>query len=702
MQDWDTTAGLVVAGMGGSAIGGALARAALGDHASRPIFVTRAYGLPPWTTPDTMVLCASYSGETEETLACYESAGALGAKRTVVTTGGRLAEMARADGVPVIPLPGGFQPRAAVAYMIVASLEVAALCGAGPRLTSEIDVAASHTEQLVAEWGPDAPEDSLAQGARARPARHDAGDRRRRPDHPDRLPLEDADQRERQAARFTNELPELDHNEIAGWEGAHELGRFSAVFLDDSDAHPRVKERMDLTERLIAGNAAASFRLETRGQTAIERVISLVLLGDLVSIYLAALRGVDPGPVKADRRAQGRARQALDAGGSTCDTVRDGRGALRRARNPPRSASSLQQGRSPDPTGGFVMSAMTPTATPATDFKVADLSLAEFGRKEITLAEHEMPGLMAIRREYADAQPLKGARITGSLHMTIQTAVLIETLTALGAEVRWCSCNIFSTQDHAAAAVAVGPDGTPEDPRGVPVYAWKGETLEEYWWCTEQVLRWPEGEDGSAGPNMILDDGGDATLLVHKGTEYETAGAVPDPASADSEEFQVILVVLTRSLGEDPQRWTRIGEGIKGVTEETTTGVHRLYEMVEARRAAVPGDQRQRLGDEVQVRQPLRLPALADRRHQPRHRRDDRRQGRGRVRLRRRRQGLRGIAARPGRARGHHRDRPDLRAAGGDAGLRGQDARGSHRQRRHLHHDDRQQGHHHRRATWRG
>jgi adenosylhomocysteinase len=213
---------------------------------------------------------------------------------------------------------------------------------------------------------------------------------------------------------------------------------------------------------------------------------------------------------------------------------------------------------------------MTPTAV-ANDFKVADLSLAEFGRKEITLAEHEMPGLMAIRAEYADTQPLRGARITGSLHMTIQTAVLIETLTALGAEVRWCSCNIFSTQDHAAAAVAVGPEGTVDDPRGVPVYAWKGETLEEYWWCTEQVLRWPEGEDGSTGPNMILDDGGDATLLVHKGTEYEKAGAVPAPMEADSEEYQVILSVLTRSLGEDPRRWTRIGEGIKGVTEETTT-----------------------------------------------------------------------------------------------------------------------------------
>jgi adenosylhomocysteinase len=231
------------------------------------------------------------------------------------------------------------------------------------------------------------------------------------------------------------------------------------------------------------------------------------------------------------------------------------------------------------------MSAMTPTATPrTTDFKVADLALAEFGRKEITLAEHEMPGLMAIRREFADAQPLAGARITGSLHMTIQTAVLIETLTALGAEVRWCSCNIFSTQDHAAAAVAVGPHGTPEEPAGVPVYAWKGETLEEYWRCTEQVLRWPDGSDpegASGGPNMILDDGGDATLLVHKGTEYEAAGAVPDPASADSHELGVILSLLTRSLAEDAQRWTTIGQGIKGVTEETTTGVHRLYQMMQ-------------------------------------------------------------------------------------------------------------------------
>jgi adenosylhomocysteinase len=231
------------------------------------------------------------------------------------------------------------------------------------------------------------------------------------------------------------------------------------------------------------------------------------------------------------------------------------------------------------------MSVMTPPAVATdTDFKVADLGLAAFGRKEIALAEHEMPGLMAIRREFAAEQPLKGARIMGSLHMTIQTAVLIETLTALGAEVRWCSCNIFSTQDHAAAAVAVGPEGTPEDPQGVPVFAWKGETLEEYWWCTEQAILWP----GESGPNMILDDGGDATLLVHKGTEYEAAGAVPDPAGGEaggnpySEELGVILSLLTRSLTEDPQRWTKLGEGVKGVTEETTTGVHRLYQMVEA------------------------------------------------------------------------------------------------------------------------
>jgi adenosylhomocysteinase len=209
---------------------------------------------------------------------------------------------------------------------------------------------------------------------------------------------------------------------------------------------------------------------------------------------------------------------------------------------------------------------------------VADISLASFGRKEIQLAEHEMPGLMATRTEYAASQPLKGARITGSLHMTIQTAVLIETLTALGAQVRWASCNIFSTQDHAAAAVAVGPDGTPDDPKGIPVFAWKGETLEEYWWCTEQALTWPGGE----APNMILDDGGDATLFVHKGAEYEAAGAVPSPDENDPEEWRVILDRLRNSLADNPGKWTKAAESVKGVTEETTTGVHRLYEMAKA------------------------------------------------------------------------------------------------------------------------
>ncbi len=228
---------------------------------------------------------------------------------------------------------------------------------------------------------------------------------------------------------------------------------------------------------------------------------------------------------------------------------------------------------------------MTVTAAEArTDFKVADLTLAAFGRKEIRLAQHEMPGLMEMRREYGPSQPLQGARITGALHMTIQTAVLIETLVSLGAEVRWASCNIFSTQDHAAAAVAVGPNGTPENPQGIAVFAWKGETLDEYWWCIEQSLAWPEGE----GPNMILDDGGDATLMVHKGAECEEAGTVPDPESAESDELQAFFKVLKQSLAEDAQRWTRIAAGIKGVTEETTTGVHRLYQMHEAGKLLFP------------------------------------------------------------------------------------------------------------------
>ncbi len=212
------------------------------------------------------------------------------------------------------------------------------------------------------------------------------------------------------------------------------------------------------------------------------------------------------------------------------------------------------------------------------DFKVADLSLAEFGRKEIRLAEHEMPGLMAMREEFGPSKPLAGARITGSLHMTIQTAVLIETLVELGAQVRWVSCNIFSTQDHAAAAVAVGPTGTVEAPVGVPVFAWKGETLEEYWWCTEQVAQWPDG----VGPNMILDDGGDITLLVHKGVEFEKAGVVPSVDDTHSDEYKVILDTLRRSLAAEPDRFTKIAAGIKGVSEETTTGVMRLYEFAKA------------------------------------------------------------------------------------------------------------------------
>jgi glucose/mannose-6-phosphate isomerase len=297
LGSWDTPGGLVVAGMGGSAIGGALARAALGDHASRPIMLARAYGLPPWTTPDTTVLCASYSGTTEETLACYEAAGALGARRVVVTTGGELADLARRDGVPVMPAAGGLQPRAAVAYMTVAALTVAAACGAGPGLASELDVAADHLEGLVAEWGPDAPEDSLAKSlARGLlgsvPVIAGAGLT---------VPLayrwkaqlnENA-----KVPAFSHELPELDHNEIVGWESAPEHGRFAAVFLDDCDCHPRVQSRIAFTEQLIAPRATATFRVTSRGETAVERVFSLVLLGDLVSLYLAALRGVDPGPV---------------------------------------------------------------------------------------------------------------------------------------------------------------------------------------------------------------------------------------------------------------------------------------------------------------------------------------------------------------------------------------------------------------------
>ena len=238
-------------------------------------------------------------------------------------------------------------------------------------------------------------------------------------------------------------------------------------------------------------------------------------------------------------------------------------------------ALSFEQFPVPVELGENVSLALTADSAGAvTDFKVADLSLASFGRKEIQLAEHEMPGLMALRREYGAQQPLRGKKVAGSLHMTVQTAVLIETLAALGADVRWVSCNIFSTQDHAAAAVVVGPDGTPDNPQGVAVYAWKGETLEEYWWCTEQMLTWPDG----TGPDSIVDDGGDATLLIHMGVEFEATGAVPQADEGDSDEYAIILDTLRRSLAAHPGKYTRMAQSIIGVTEETTTGVHRLYE----------------------------------------------------------------------------------------------------------------------------
>ena len=297
LGSWDSPAGLIVAGMGGSGIGGALARAALGDTASRPILAARAYGLPPWTTPDTTVLCSSYSGDTEEALACYEAAGALGAKRVVATSGGKLAELARADDVPVIPLAGGLQPRAAVAYMTVAALEVAAACGAAPRIASEVDVAAEHLEELVVAWGPDGPDDAesklLARGLHGTvPCIAGAG-----LTTPIAYRWKTQINENAKMPAFCHELPELDHNEIVGWEGAGEMGRFSAVFLEDDDTHPRILERVRLTESLIKEGAVATFRVQTRGQTSFERVFSLVLLGDLVSLYLAVMRAVDPTPV---------------------------------------------------------------------------------------------------------------------------------------------------------------------------------------------------------------------------------------------------------------------------------------------------------------------------------------------------------------------------------------------------------------------
>jgi glucose/mannose-6-phosphate isomerase len=305
IEPYDAPGGLIVAGMGGSAIGGALARGALGDRASRPIVLARGYALPAWTTPDTTVLCASYSGNTEETLAAYEAAGALGARRIVATTGGRLAEAARQDGVPVIPLPGGFQPRAAVAYTLVIALEVAGLCGAGERLHAEIDVAAAHAERLVTEWGPDGDDDALAkslarglhgtvvQVAGAGLTAPVAYRWKTQFNENAKLPC------------FAGELPEIDHNEIEGWTGAPALGRFSAVFLDDSDLHPRIRQRIELTRGLIASYAAATYRVETVGETGVERLVSLVLLGDLVSVYVAVLRGIDPAPVDLLDRLKG-------------------------------------------------------------------------------------------------------------------------------------------------------------------------------------------------------------------------------------------------------------------------------------------------------------------------------------------------------------------------------------------------------------
>jgi glucose/mannose-6-phosphate isomerase len=302
MEEWDSPGGLIVAGMGGSAMGAGLARAALGDHGSRPISVSRGYGLPPWVRPETTVLCASYSGNTEETLACYEAAGFVGARRVVVTTGGKLAEQARADGVPVIPIPGGFQPRAAVAYMTVAALEVAALCGAGPRMASEVDVAASHIEDLVTAWGPEGDDDALPK----RIARGILGTVVSVVGAGLTVPIayrwktqlnENA-----KLPAFAAELPESNHNEIVGWEGTGELGPFSAIFLDDSDLHPRLRARIELTDWLVEPHAAATFRVETQGQNPVERVFSLVLLGDLVSLYVAVLRGMDPTPVTVIER----------------------------------------------------------------------------------------------------------------------------------------------------------------------------------------------------------------------------------------------------------------------------------------------------------------------------------------------------------------------------------------------------------------
>jgi glucose/mannose-6-phosphate isomerase len=297
LERHDAPGGLIVAGMGGSAIGGGLARAALGDRAQRPIVLARGYGLPPWTTPETTVLCFSYSGDTEETLAAYDAAGVVRAHRIVATTGGKLAECARRDGVAVVPLPGGFQPRVAVAYALVVALEVAALSGAGESLHSEIDVAAAHTEQLIAMWRPGGNQQEfpmeLARGLDGTVPQIAGSGLTSAIAYRWKTQFNE----NAKVPAFCHELPELDHNEIVGWQFAPELARFSAVFLDDNDLHPRIRQRIELTRGLIAAGGTPTFRVETVGGTRTERLMSLILLGDLVSIYLAVLRGTDPTPV---------------------------------------------------------------------------------------------------------------------------------------------------------------------------------------------------------------------------------------------------------------------------------------------------------------------------------------------------------------------------------------------------------------------
>ena len=345
------------------------------------------------------------------------------------------------------------------------------------------------------------------------------------------------------------------------------------------------------------------------------------------------------------------------------------------------------------PAAPFAAPKMKSQVAAGLEFKVADLTLAEWGRKELMLAEQEMPGLMASRAEFGASKPLKGLKIIGSLHMTIQTGVLIETLVALGADVRWCSCNIFSTQDHAAAAIVVGPDGTLDDPKGVPVFAWKGESLEEYWWCTERALDFGDGE----GPDQIVDDGGDVTLLIHKGTEFEAAGKVPAQDSTDNKEYKVILKLLEKTLKETPNRWTAAGIKCKGVSEETTTGVHRLYEMQKAGTLLFPA---------INVNDSC-TKSKFDNLYGCRHSLIDGLFRATDVMLSGKvavvcgygdvGKGCCQIAQGPGRPRDRHRDRSDLRPAGGDGGLPSPHARGHARLRRPVHHDDRQLQDHHRR-----